>query len=126
MKMRISVEQIRELTPEQQEKLREWWKPELYQPMINSHGFEFYLEYLDEGYLKEINSTDRGFCLPLLSIGQLLQLLQDNIKDIRYDPDEENSIQIYKDGVWGRKSHYVSLLNEDICNNLWQAVKEIL
>ena len=56
----------------------------------------------------------------------MIELLQDNIRDIRRDPDDENSIQIYKDGVWGRKSYYVSLLNNDICNNLWQAVKQIL
>jgi len=144
MRQRITVENLAELSPEQQEKLRVWWKEH------KAEGDHFVNIDEETGNIPTFGSGVNGSCggywncecqiddgedpsyrpeensLPILSIGQMIDLLQDNIRDIKWDPDEENSIQIYKDGDWGRKSYYVSLLNNDICNNLWQAVKEIL
>ena len=131
MKQRISAEDVLQLTPEQQEKLKGWWKPQEWDLALISPSWGstigLFMGFGGENlHFHNVSSVPKNTCLPLLSISQMIELLQDNIRDIRRDPDDENSIQIYKDGVWGRKSYYVSLLNNDICNNLWQAVKQIL
>ena len=131
MRQRITVENLKELSPEQQEKLRTWWNVQesdlfAYIGLINTSN-KIVIDVDREGYMYDGRDWfPKMDCLPLLSIGQMIELLQDNIRDTRWDPDEENSIQIYRDGDWGRKSHRVSLLDDEICNSLWQAVKEIL
>ena len=119
MKQYITPEQLQELSEEQKERLRSWWEPELYQ-----HGVKFYLESLDEGYLREIRN-----CLPLLSVGQCIELLEAK------DPGSW-SICCSKSGGW-----YITSSNlyapkyyiadggkdfEEIIDALWQAVKEVL
>lgn len=137
VRQRITVEQLQSLSPDQQEKLREWWKKNLQYGDVficegmtlvvtGPNGSRYVLACGIDNSEAECDFYHLENCLPLLNIGQMLQLIQDNDRNIRYDPDEENSIQVYKDGVWGRKSFYVSLLNNDICNELWEAVKEIL
>ena len=131
MRQRITVENLAELSPEQQEKIKKLWKPKEWDLALISQSWGstigLFMGFGGENlHFHNVSSVPKNTCLPLLSIGQMIELLQENIRDIRLDPDGENSIQIYKDGDWGRKSYYVSLLNNDICNNLWQAVKEIL
>ena len=124
MKQTITVKQLQELTEEQKERLRSWWEPELYQSMVNRYGVKFYLESLDEGYLREIRN-----CLPLLSVGQCIELLEEK------DPGSW-SICCSKSGGW-----YITSSNlyapkyyiadggkdfEEIIDALWQAVKEVL
>ena len=122
MKQHITPEQLQELTDEQRERLRGWWEPELYQ--LNRYGVKFYLESLDEGYLREI----RG-CLPLLSVGQCIELLEEK------DPGSW-SICCSKSGGWYITSsnlyapkYYIADGGKDfveLIDALWQAVKEVL
>lgn len=88
MKQRISAAQLMELTPEQQEKLREWWKKNL------QHGDVFICEGMTlvvtdprgsrHVLACSINDSDAECdfyhlenCLPLVSIGQCIQLLEE-------------------------------------------------
>jgi len=83
---RITVEQLQELTEEQRERLREWWKPEagdtvkyIYDTdisIITSHVNDFNMVLIKGNYRIR---TAKGDCTPLLSIGQLIQLLQDKV-----------------------------------------------
>ena len=137
--MRISPEQLQELSPEQQEKLREWWKDHKeegdYFVLINENGEIATLSErvngscngywncecaIDDGEDPACRSEENS--LPLLSIGQLIQLL---------DPKEETIFtmmryiaakpQIYKVSVDGKE-----YFGDTMCDCLWQAVKEIL
>jgi hypothetical protein len=119
MKRRINIEQLAELTGEQVRKLHDWWQPSIGDWMINTN-----LVKPEPRVLKYTFKHERD--LPLLDIGQMIELLQDNDSIIRYEPDEQNELQIYKEGQWGRNTYYVSLLNKDICDALWRAVKQIL
>lgn len=71
MRQHVTPEQLAELTPEQQEKLREWWRPE---------DGDWFADYeKDECVVlkDEVVSwhCPDNNCLPLLSIGQCIELL---------------------------------------------------
>lgn len=77
MKQRISVEQLQELTEEQKGRLREWWRPRkgdwyYYLNIQYSHVITDSSEYALSSY----NNHKRDY-LPLLSIGQCIELLKD-------------------------------------------------
>lgn len=73
MKQRISAEDLAELTPEQQERLREWWTPEVGDYIVH--------DTQGAGCLfGDIGIMVKAHMLPRLSIGQCIELLKD--KDI--------------------------------------------
>lgn len=123
MKMRILSSQLQELTPEQQEKLRKWWKPQegdWWKP-ISSDEPQLLADHLKECCHREKCGHDSledwgaylgKHCLPLLSIGQMLQLIDESNHFIRYQ------------FIVGRSSK--ARLPSEFCDELWQAVKEIL
>jgi hypothetical protein len=105
MKRRIDVSQLNELTDEQRQKLREWWKPELndfctcnkygegiivesFEPMEMTMGEIGMLIYLVNGTIdgRDMKGlkhfTQHGSCLPLLSISQMIELLQEKQPNI--------------------------------------------
>ena len=108
MKQHITPEQLQELTPEQQERLREWWTPgegdrittgESVRLVIReAHGIRVYDTC---GVAININN-----CLPLLSIGQMFELLFDRCPRVY-------GWTYYND-------------DRDLADKLWQAVKEAL
>lgn len=89
MKQHLSVEQVTSLSPEAQQRLREWWKPQVgdiviskkdNRPRILGQTYmplgEFALQF--HPYCADTLACDLAKladCLPLLSIGQCLQLL---------------------------------------------------
>jgi len=91
MKQHITIEQLNELTLEQRMKLGRWLFPH---PQVFTHE------------------------IPLLSIGQIIEFLQD------HEYFEENCDLI------GEPLHTVCNLNwefnEELCDALWSAVKETL
>ena len=114
MKQRITSGQLQQLTPFQQEKLRELWQPQFGNILESKkHGEQVFIYnegdslYFDEdGYKCDTKEN----CLPLLSIGQMIELLQEK--------DALGSC-VYLDG-----SSIIEYV--DICDRLFQAVKEIL
>lgn len=124
MKQHISKEDLLQLSPEQQEKLRVLHKWE-------SGDFYVYKDYdyinkcykISEGIHDEegINSWNRanGDCLPLLNIGQMIELLEFKIGIV--------------ETCFGQQKHwYIKMINgnkfedKELIDALWQAVKEIL
>lgn len=127
MKRRITIEQLDELTEGQKAKLTEWWKPEYCDCFYITKNY--YKEWNDIGEeIVEYRVTDlefltiehrdfRGgrykavkypkeYCIPLLDIGQMIELL------------ESKGIKLYRIGV------DVNINN--LCDALWKTVKEAL
>ena len=141
MKQRITVEQIRELTPEQGEKLREWWKPKDGDWFYGSYGDrdgdgEWILSpyEVDSGVygasLHDDYATPDDGALPLLTIGQMIELLCDN--DINIDDFRLSYIGTACDWVvcqtnqYGRFFPNKNYTADELCDSLWQAIKEAL
>ena len=89
MKQHITPKQLKELTNDGRDKLREWWKPE------NSH-LACILSTRQETFyfrLKQNKDFDKYAeeVLPLISIGQMIEFLIENAK-MYYDGEinEEN------------------------------------
>jgi hypothetical protein len=124
MKRRITIEQLQELTEEQKQRLREWWKPNKYDVAIDFKydNYEFPVEqvfddklidFVDYGW--EIPDSKKDDCLPLLSIGQMIELLSEkSISRLSY---------IFQCLAYNIEDEEVQ---SDICTELWQAVKQVL
>ena len=135
MRERITVEQVKELTSEQQEGLREWWDPQLYDIALSCDNRPFevygsivigetdseqtdYPTYSDlktyhrvSGAMEEEDVAYYGKCelFPLLSIGQMISILHAHDKDFCLD-----------------RYHYVLHENGELCDALWEDVKRTL
>ena len=101
MRQRITIEQLQQLSPEQQERLREWWEPtegdcfvlldtrdkNVYGELTENKELQrpqFFGSHEEEGTVCDILFsrtheygivTPESNCLPLLSIGQCIELL---------------------------------------------------
>jgi hypothetical protein len=131
MKQRITIEQIEELTDSQKSKLNEWWKPAIGDPFINQRGMKLFVDETIEGvnglqirfvsvpitYPYQSHDEDgqslihKSRCLPVLSIEQMIEYLNDN--NIRPDLIESNRWWIDR---WEKR---------DSCDQLWDRVKQI-
>lgn len=98
MKQHITVEDLQQLTEEQKQRLREWWNPQLGDLVYDGGKIQTLHVDLDtdwfiySGYENAIHSKDwnddfntphianevKAGCLPLLSIGQMMQLIRDH------------------------------------------------
>ena len=146
MKQHIGVEQLSELTDAQREKLREWWKPSLHDlfmcgenasPLtvrkttyegskiycgVQDVPLRFYIQskLTHEDYCLDKKDTYRykSQCLPILSIGQCIELIGSKLSDIDYDIFINNYyVRVMDKGTYG---------NCELIDALWRAVKEVL
>ncbi len=123
MKRRITVEQLQELTEEQQQRLREWWKPQLYDVFI-----EILIDdEIIEGSIERETYEPSKEALPLLDIGQMIELLEEK-KMVTESLDikaPKGLINIYS--VWyGNGDFPKKYESKELCDALWQAVKQVL
>lgn len=140
MKQHISADQLRQLTPSQQERLRNIWEPEAHDVVLYDDEelcvidcyvgknklilgkLNFYRDGLDE--------AEKNNCLPSLSIGQCIELLSSmaNNKEVNigrvYNPF---NWQVYFD-IWeeGNGARFIEGQKEELIDALWEAVKSIL
>jgi hypothetical protein len=142
LKQRISVEQLQELSSDQKQRLREIWQP-------NSGDHAIYTKYKNTVCLVLNNVNDRYFsltgfgpsnqfwsamngkedCLPLLSTGQMIELLMAHSKSfegeaypalcfaINEPMDDALNVSLWWDG---RRE------GVEFCDALWDSVKKIL
>lgn len=129
MKQRITPEQLRELTPEQQEMLREWWKPRELDVCVGSDDFIFSVGMVREKHTIK-GKRDLWFwpaeegsapltkadCLPLLSIGQMIELIY-----VKSDMNWRSIGNIISEG-WGYALDNANKERE-LADTLWQMVK---
>ncbi len=135
MRQYITVDQLNELAPEQKERLREWWGPQdydvVYHPGYNINPISYYEHnqtiYLNHG---EVTSkVEKEDCLPLLTIGQCIELLFDiggyDETSGLFIGISRHYAEIFKgwcnceEGITEGKSHI-------LIDALWQAVKKVL
>ena len=117
MKQRITTSQLMELTPSQQEKLRAWWSPQGGDLACigRSWGQEIgrFMGFGDKTlHFHNISSVPRENCLPLLNIGQMLELIDTHGGYIRYQY------------IVGTSRN--SCLPSEFCDQLWNDIKSIL
>jgi hypothetical protein len=122
VKQRLEPSDLEMLTPEQREWLRKRWKPQVGDKYLDSHGdLETYVVavYTRAKRIKGMNEmmTGRHNALPLLSVGQMIELLSDILRD-----DAEPEWQVQKwfapDGV--------GICADNLCNELWQACLAVI
>lgn len=123
MKQRISVEDLTQLTPEQQEKLREWWS-------INQQQGDVFIclgnDFLS-GKVFAWDGHNKPFkmAVPLVSIGQCIELINERDKCINLNHLVIDPIKHFE---WEVRLRHLDFYNNEIelIDSLWQAVKEIL
>ena len=104
MKRRITIEQLQELTEEQQQRLREWWEPTAWDVIaIGTDDIQI------SNVMLICTKEYKIKCLPLLDIGQMIKLLNNKRYDWPYT--------IYDS---------LSKTDNELCDALWQAVKKAL
>ncbi len=135
MKQHLDPKDLDQLTDSGKQKLREWWKPKVgdFYKNIYSEGFDL----IGVGCMSqecECPTMDRfdaldekKMCLPLLSIGQMIQFLDEhgweyiNLgKDIKGDYSVSCNIGSKEANDMGR------VTGESTCDALWSACIELL
>jgi hypothetical protein len=129
VKQRISVEQLQELTEEQKQRLRELWKPQFYDVVIDNNKYDVIIVFhggmmcsIDVEMQKRYTKAD---CLPAMSIGQMIEILESKFPTLYIENQlpaglrESIRYRIFQQGAG---PHY----GDTLCDALWQAVKEVL
>jgi hypothetical protein len=115
MKRRITPEQLAELTEEQKDRLREWWKPEI-------GDLNVFFENQKENVRIVLYAPHRqGLYLPLLDIGQCIDLLDNFVRQIDiYQIKEKTWTVVDAEGEVFECGH------KELIDALWEAVKSVL
>lgn len=127
MKRRITKSDLEQLSIEQKEKLFMWYVPNDGDIVLhednNIYTVNRYTDIeKDFYYINDELETiwvDIDFCLPLLDIGQMIELLQDN----RVILDIWDTTSGWNVGEWIEDK---TIHRTELCDALWQAVKSIL
>lgn len=120
MKQRITAKQLQELTEEQKQRLREWWKPQCYDIYYDTIFDDFGIALTDEqGNISGCVAERKESLLPLLSIGQMIELLSAN-KDVF---DIGKCYSLYSFRPYGDQT---TKQDKELCDALWEAVKRVL
>ncbi len=126
--------QLDELMIDQANKLRKWWKPDIGDLiLITDKNFKGYERVIDDIHDNKIRAgslpviyIQKSECLPLLSIGQMIQLLLflsyeesccESTLDMAFRP-------LMK--LWTLDGPYISEEHVELTDALWIAVKENL
>ncbi len=125
MKQRITPEDLSQLSDEQKRKLRDWWKPKLGDMCVQFSEFGT-TKIILEGNLVRVREDGEifGKCghqyenpLPLLSIGQMIELLGEEWQRKIY------CSSMHDCGVYKNINYWK---DDELVNALWEAVKQIL
>jgi hypothetical protein len=136
MKQHISKEELLQLNPEQQEKLRAWWKSNIQTYDVGCYEFgRGVVVRVIEGSESMHLAIDNDLkMLPLLSIGQCIELLHEFVKE-----RDNNRLMIWEmvnhpwnvealdkdDSKWGEEHIWIQD-KEELIDALFEAVKSIL
>lgn len=132
MKQHITPKQLNELSEKGKEKLRKWWKPKEGDWFISKDaGYDIVRTwpYIDDKNRIESSEWDGigGYndfyledCLPLLSIGQMIEFLGTELS-ITIGQEKEG----YSIGI-SRPDSYAYIPTKELADALWEACKEIL
>ena len=121
MKQHITTEQINGLSKKGQGRLRRWWKPRDGDWYAHS-SHRAWFTMLAHGAAK----LEKNDNLPLLSIGQIIEFLDDTTGENFRTVGSKDVSQRSIGSPW---HHWFTIhWNEDmeLCDALWEAVKEVL
>jgi hypothetical protein len=136
MKQHITPEQLQELSEEQKERLRSWWRPEKGDRYVT-------YTFKHTKIIKELGGENGGIydiygkrtpdgvpCLPLLSVGQCIELLEEKDPGSwRICCSKSGGWYITSSNLYAPKYHIITDGGKDfveLVDALWQAVKEVL
>lgn len=119
MKQRITFEQLQDLTESQKSRLRDWWLPTQGDFFHTGNGCR--IEVVSQ-YLQPDDDD-----LPILSIGQMIQLLHEKgrFREVAYtfEPDFRDDTSTTPVEEWHVFTTTVgSVVGPDLCDTLWAAV----
>jgi hypothetical protein len=117
MKQRITCEQLKELTEEQKQRLREWWKPEegdMYLRLTANGRIDFIPFTFNTAESRYDNYKE--FKIPLLNIGQMIEIVANHFKEVK--------MPVVQIGDEVKTDFYGAMI--PLCDALWQSVKEVL
>jgi hypothetical protein len=128
MNQRITIEQLNELTDDKKEKLRDWWwrsNPGISDVYVVKYKYDDITRYEGPHVLAVRNNFSedyhKGEAIPLLSIGQMIEFLQEKrvfINDWGYDP---------KDVIGSIVSWFtIDQSHSELADVLWEVVKNTL
>lgn len=127
----ITTEQLNELTLEQKERLRERWRPKTYDIVIDDNNNDYVIEVDKKGSISFVMDSEgiippqkKTDFLPLLSVGQMIEVLQDKIAYFSM-----TNIFAGTGGkfCWGvMKPKHFDIRADELCVALWQEVKAVL
>ena len=123
MKQRIDPKQLKELSEDGKKRLRKWWKPKEGDWAIGKKT-AFLVDRANNS--PEWLLSQKTKYLPLLSIGQLIEFLDENkskfeLKRYKFKKDKNYNGWELKVGKW-----WDSNIHRKLCGALWESVKEIL
>lgn len=126
MKQNITIEQLNELTDKGKERLRKWWRPEEGDLYINENSTPPYNEKIqvcaewdgDDCY-HELFPKNKENTFPLLSIGQLIEFLEEFRSKGYY-------FEIINKDIWEISLNNKTYVSSELVDALWQSVREIL
>jgi len=128
VKQRITIEQLNELSDAQKQRLRELWKPQDGDFIYSAkHGHPEFLEVAPmRGYGDYLKNRDKS--LPLLNIGQMIEILSEILLDISIVPKSLlTDKKLWSITITFRETTFMkSFEKSELCDALWQATKEIL
>ncbi len=131
MKQNVTKEQLEGLTAKGKKSLREWWNPKEGDKFLDydgevfygqSNGFEDETYLPDKVYFKGTAGEGKETDLPLLSIGQMIEFL---------DERGSSKFDLGYAMASGISESYGSLTYDEIdvselCDDLWEAVRKVL
>jgi 5'-3' exonuclease len=133
MKRRIDLSQLQELTPEQQRKLREWWKPELHDvvlyedeevSIVDCYPGKQKLMLSSKDMYGDYEEVQKAVVLPLLDMGQMIQLLEE--KDQCLNITKRTDLEGWGYEIILRHINYYDFSTGELADALWEAVKAVL
>lgn len=143
MKQHITIDQLNELSDKGKEKLREWWRPRelpfvIVPPDDDSIGsgvncYDPNWEcYWGVGHDWTVDKQEVENKLPLLSIGQMIEFLNEHIdssiSSLAIDRGEFHWHVYVVDSIRGAfpLNNDQPITAPELCDALWKAVKEVL
>jgi hypothetical protein len=121
VKQRITVEQYKELTDKQKSILLQWWKPYKFD-IIYWHVLESEETYEDSVW----RCAKKEELIPLLSIGQLIELLHDKGSFNSEKPLEAKFNTSFTQNQTITIDWFGRTADTELCDSLWEAVRDIL
>lgn len=118
MKQRIDSSQINELSPEQQDHLREMWEPEYNDVFIYENSG---LSKCIDGIYDLLFAKKKKGILPLLSIGQIIEILIQKGIFLSIEQSAEGFFHVADKNINGKGFYYHGL-----CESLFKALKAVL